>query len=355
MIIQVVPEFYQYDAISQHARHIRRMLADLGTDSVICAQRVVPEDLPGILDMTTCLPRIGKDDVILFHFSIFTPLLSEITPLPCRKVMIYHNITPARFFEGVSRKTAEACRRGREQLKEATAVFDLALGVSRFNEQELKAAGYGATAVLPLVVETNVKDDRNARGLYYLSEKTTLLHVGKWAPNKKIEDLVKVFHWVHKIIPDSRLVLVGRNWEWENYTASVMSLIHRLNLQEHVRIIPRLSSLDLAALYRASDVYLSMSEHEGFCVPLVEAMASRSPVVAFEAGAVPETVRDAGILFREKRFHEVAEGIDTLLKDETLLEKLRGKGLSRASHFSYAQVFKQFEQLFPVISGETEA
>ncbi len=353
MFIQVVPEFYQYDAISQHARHIREMLADLGINSRICAQRIVPEGLPGVSGMEACLENIREQDVILFHFSIFTPLLSKIAALPCRKVMIYHNITPARFFERVSRKTAVACRKGREQLSGAATVFDLALGVSRFNEQELKAAGHSHTEVLPLVVETNVKDNQNFRSLYYLSEKITLLHVGKWAPNKRIEDLIKVFHWVHHINPESRLVLVGRNWEWENYTAAILALIHRFNLQKDIRIIPHISSTDLAALYRASDLYLSMSEHEGFCVPLIEAMASRCPVIAYRAGAIPETVHDAGILYEEKRFLEIAEGIEALMENEALQEQLREKGVNRASQFSYKNVFKQFKTLLPHILGET--
>ena len=352
MFIQIVPEFYRYDAISQHAMHIQRMLTELGIDSKICAQRIVPEGLSGIWDVKTCLPGVKSRDVILFHFSIFTSLLSELVSLPGRKVMIYHNITPAWFFEGISRKTAEACSRGRKQLTEAVTVFDLALGVSHFNKQELKAAGYAKIDILPLVVETNVKDTQNIRSLYYLSEKITLLHVGKWAPNKKIEDLVKVFYWLHRFKPESRMVLVGRNWEWENYTASVIEFIHRLNLRNAIRIIPYITPTDLAALYRASDVYLSMSEHEGFCVPLIEAMASRCPVIAYAAGAVPETVQNAGILYEEKRFHEVAEGIVTLLNDDTLLEEFKKRGASRASQFTYESVFEQIKQLLPLILEE---
>ena len=353
MIYQVVPEFYQFDAISQHARHIDRMLKEAGAAAVLCAQRVVPRSLASeVLQVTEAFRRVRESDTILFHFSIFSPLVDALRDLPGRKVMIYHNITPARFFEGISRKTAEACAKGRQQLAEAASVFHLALGVSRFNEDELKMAGYEVTDVLPLVVETNTRDDRSIRSLRYLSEKITLLHVGKWAPNKKIEDLVKVFYCYHKINPESRLILVGRNWEWENYTVSILDLIQRLHLQEDVKILQGLSSLDLAALYRAADVYLSMSEHEGFCAPLIEAMAAACPVTAFEAGAIPETVGEAGLLWETKAYLDIAEGIQRLVGDESLRERFRDLGRSRAGNFTFEAVSRRFRVLLPLILGE---
>ncbi len=355
MIYQVVPEFYQYDAISQHARHIDRMLSLSGHEARLCAQRVVPPSLAAeVVSPEKLFDRIEDSDILLFHFSIYSPLLETVATLPARKVMIYHNITPASFFEGISRKTAEACRKGRRQLAEAARFFDLALGVSQFNEEELKHAGYRATGVLPLVVETNVRDDGSIRSLYHLSEKISLLHVGKWAPNKKIEDIVKVFYFYHKINPESRLVLVGRNWEWENYAVAVLDLIQRLNLQESIRMHHGLPPAELAALYRASDVYLSMSEHEGFCAPLIEAMASGCPVMAFRAGAVPETVRQAGLLWREKDFLEIAEGIHDLMGCEDLADRLKARGRQRAEEFSFGAVFQRFTSLLPRILGEVE-
>ncbi len=356
MIYQVVPEFYRYDAISQHARHIHGMLKDAGLPARLCARRVVPRSLAGeVQDVREAFEAVRETDTILFHFSIYSPLIDALRELPGRKVMIYHNITPARFFEGISKKTARACEKGRRQLEEAAGLFHLALGVSRFNEAELKAAGYHATGVLPLVVETNVRDDRSFRSLYYLNERITLLHVGKWAPNKKIEDIVKVFYCYHKIHPASRLVLVGRNWEWENYTVAVLDLIQRLRLQEDIEIIQGLPAPNLAALYRAADIYLSMSEHEGFCAPLIEAMASGCPVMAFSAGAVPETVRNAGILWEEKAFLGIAEGIHFLLRQKNLQGILRDRGKARAADFSVGAVTGHFKALLPEILGEGRA
>ena len=350
MLYQIVPEFYQYDAISQHARNLERMMTDAGIPSRICAQRVYPESLRAtVLHVDEVFPDLREDDVILLHFSIYTPLIEDLRSLPGRKIMIYHNITPAHFFEGISRKTAEACRKGTQQLKEVARTFHLALGVSRFNEVALREAGYENTGVLPLVVATNVDDGKTFRSLYYLSEKITLLHVGRWAPNKKIEDLVKVFYWYHKINPESRLILMGRNWEWENYTVGVLDLIKRFHLQEEIKIIPSLSPRDLAALYRASDIYLSMSEHEGFCVPLIEAMAALCPVVAYRAGAVPETVDQAGLLFEKKDYPAIAEGIHTVMTKKELQNRLKTEGKKRAEVFSYDAVSKQFQSLLPAI------
>ncbi len=355
MIHQIVPDFYQFDAISQHARHINRMLKESGINTALYAQRVVPPSLASeVLPVTEAFRKVRDSDTLLFHFSIFSPLVDTLDNLPGRKVMIYHNITPPRFFEGVSRKTAVACERGRRQLTDAARIFHLALGVSRFNERELKKVGYKATDVLPLVVETNTRDDQSIRSLYYLSEKITLLHVGKWAPNKKIEDVVRVFHLYHKINPESRLVLVGRSWEWENYTVSILDLIQRLHLQEDIRIIQGLDASDLAALYRASDVYLSMSEHEGFCMPLIEAMAAACPVIAFRAGAVPETVQHAGLLLDQKNFLEIAEVIHYVTEHEDFQDQLRSKGKGRAKAFTHEAVSRHFNMLLPMILGQAE-
>ena len=350
MIYQIVPEFYQYDAISQHARHIARMVSEAGVPATLCAARVVPESLASeIRHVDDIFPNITAQDILLLHFSIFTPLIDTIKNLPCRKVMIYHNITPPHFFEGISRKTAKACRKGLQQLKEAATIFHLALGVSKFNEQDLKRVGYPTTRILPLIVETNVLNDQNIRSLYYQSEKITLLHVGKWAPNKKIEDLIKVFYCYHKINHESRLILVGRTWEWENYTVSILDLIQKLHLHQDVKIFQGLSPSNLAALYRASDLYLSMSEHEGFCVPLIEAMACGCPVIAFKAGAVPETIQTAGLLLNHKNFLEIAELIHYVIEHESLQSQLCTAGKRRAKNFSYATISQQFDTLLPFI------
>lgn len=352
MIYQVVPEFYQYDAISQHARHIAAMFSDMDIPSEICAQRVFPESLRGeVPHVDKTFEQLRPHDTILFHFSIATPFINRVKDLPGRKVMIYHNITPARFFKDISRKTTTACEKGREQLATSTGIFDTALGVSHFNEMELKAAGYKMTGILPLVVETNIINNQTVRSLFFRSEKVTLLHVGKWAPNKRIEDIIKVFYLYHRINPESRLILVGRNWEWENYTQAVTELIHSFNLQEKVMVYQALSAPDLAALYRASDVYISMSEHEGFCAPLIEAMASGCPVIAFNAGAVAETLGNTGLLLKEKKFPEVAELTHFLMTHQTACDILIQQGKERAKAFSYKAVFEKFKFLLPIILG----
>ena len=355
MIYQIVPDFYQYDAISQHAVNIQAMLDELGVKNTLCARNVHPPALrTKISPVRKSQFAAERSNILLFHFSIYTPLIEELADTPCRKVMIYHNITPAHFFRGLSRQAFKACERGRHQLKNAAGIFDLALAVSSFNEQDLKAAGYAHTGILPLVVNTNVHNDRSSRSIWFESEQTTLLHVGKWAPNKKIEDIIRTFYFYHKINPESRLVLVGRNWEWENYTQAVIGLIQRLELWESIRIIDQVRPEDLAALYRTSDIYISMSEHEGFCAPLVEAMASHLPVIAYEAGAVSETIQDAGILSHTKNFAEFAEIIHAVISQPSLKTALIKKGMRRAQDFSYPNILSQLQEILPLIQGKAD-
>jgi len=260
----------------------------------------------------------SPETVCLFHFAIGSGAGRFIRQAPDRLVTRYHNITPPEFFAGFLPHLARQCHQGRRELRAFAARTELALGVSEFNRAELEAAGFRRTGVVPIPLDLDAfrRGTRSeAVRRLYADARTNLLFVGRIIPNKKIEDLLRVFAvYQRSIEPASRLLLVGDHWGYEPYLLRLQELARALALED-VIFTGQVEDDELRAYYEASAVYVSMSEHEGFCVPLLEAMALGLPVVAYDAGAVAETLGGAGVLIEKKQPEVVAELLHRLAKD----------------------------------------
>jgi glycosyltransferase involved in cell wall biosynthesis len=254
-----------------------------------------------------------KDDLIFYHLSDPSPMTVFFHNLPGRKIIIYHNVTPHHFFRE-SRLFYPT--QDPQEIQALAEVVEFAFGVSEFNRAELAGFGFKNTGVLPMIFNP---------GNYCLAENpeiikkfrdggTNLLFVGRIAPNKKIEDLLEIFYFYKTYVnPASRLILVGGIFKlFEPYYGRLCRLVEELGL-EGVFFAGGVSQRDLVSFYRVADVYLSASEHEGFGVPLLEAMYFGLPVVAYRAAAVPETLGGAGIMYQEKNPALVAELIERVV------------------------------------------
>jgi glycosyltransferase involved in cell wall biosynthesis len=259
----------------------------------------------------------------------------EFTRLASRRVLIYHNITPPEFARGVNRRMERECRLGREQLRTLAPRTELAIGVSEYNRRELEEMGFSPTAVVPVIVDFPAHDLPPVPELLrrFRDGRTNVLHVGRFAPNKRIEDVVRAFHLYKAIDPGARLLLLGTDAGLENYGAAVRGLAQRLGTPD-VHFLGHVDFRELCTYYRVADLYLAMSEHEGFCVPLLEAMHFGVPIVAFAAAAVPATLGGAGLLVREKRFEEVAELMRLAVADQQLRGRLVAAGRERLKEFA---------------------
>jgi glycosyltransferase involved in cell wall biosynthesis len=260
----------------------------------------------------------SPETVCLFHFAIGSGAGRFIRQAPDRLVTRYHNITPPEFFAGFLPHLARQCHQGRRELRAFAARTELALGVSEFNRAELEAAGFRRTGVLPIPLDLDAFTaggrSPSVRRLY-ADGRTNILYVGRIIPNKKIEDLLRVFAvYQRSIEPASRLLLVGDHWGYEPYLLRLQELARALALED-VIFTGQVEDEELRAYYDASAVYVSMSEHEGFCVPLLEAMAFGLPVAAYNAGAVAETLGGAGVLLEDKTPEVVAELLHRLVTD----------------------------------------
>jgi L-malate glycosyltransferase len=344
---QLVPNLAFGDAISQQALTLRRILRALGARSEIFAEHVDAQ-LRGEARPYRQLRDEARDGTVaLYHFSIGSEVTDLYRLLPNPRILVYHNITPPEFFRGVNAEVARLCARGREELRALRAHCTLALADSEFNRQELAALGFEHTAVLPILLDPERYRVRPVRRLErpYRDGHVNFLHVGRLVPNKRIEDVLKVFYFYRRRInPDSRLFLVGIDTDMEIYSVALRQMIHDLGLSG-VAFAGRVSQRELVTYYRLAHVYLCMSEHEGFCVPLVEAMHFGVPIIAYAAGAVPETLGDAGALVLRKDFAEIAELAAMVCEDPTLREALAARGRARAREFLPEAVTPRLERL----------
>jgi glycosyltransferase involved in cell wall biosynthesis len=308
------------DAISNEALAIQAHLRAAGYASDVFAEKVHPRMAHLARPLWEYREVSSPQAVCLFHFSIGSAAGRLAFHAPDRLVVVYHNITPARFFLGFHPHLAGLCHHGRRELAAFAPRAELALGDSEFNRRELEETGFRATGVLPIVLDVRryARAPSPVLGRLLDDGRTNVLFVGRIIPNKRIEDLVRVFAALQRWVdPRSRLLLVGDYRGFERYFDRLQELVRELRLDEVV-FTGQVDDDDLYACYRSAHVFLCLSEHEGFCVPLQEAMLFGVPVLAFDAGAVRETLRGGGILLRTKPPEEVAELVGRLRRDEAL-------------------------------------
>lgn len=314
------------DAISDEMLEIQKVLREKGYNSEIFIRFYDPKMAGFIRDYREYREFSSPENVVIFHFSISSPVSKMFFRVPDKKIMIYHNITPFEHYLDSHRILTRECYKGRLEIKLFVDKVDLALGDSEFNRRELEDVGYHQTGVFPLLLDFT-KFDREGDPVtekIFANGKTTILFVGRIIPNKKYEDIIKVFYFYKKYFNrSSQLVLVGDYRGLERYLAGLLDLLKRLELTD-VHFTGHVEFKELVSFYRFSQLYLSLSEHEGFGVPLLEAFYMRVPVVAYAAGAVEETLNGGGILLRHKDFFKTAALIDTIMKDGNLKERIIG-------------------------------
>jgi glycosyltransferase involved in cell wall biosynthesis len=312
------------DAIGHEVLGIQRVLRDQGYESEIFVETADYRLEPLTRDYRELIDFSHPDHLLIHHFSLGSKASRTAFALPDRMALIYHNITPPEYFIGVHRMLARQCFRGRRELRAYADRCDLALGDSEFNRRDLEDLGFPRTSVLPVVPDFSHLEhvpDRMMVGQFD-DDWTNVVFVGRVIANKKIEDLIRFFHAYHTIHnPRSRLLIVGAYSGYERYLASLHQLSAALGA-EHVHFLGHVSDEELVACYDVADLFLCASEHEGFCVPLVEAFYKEVPVLAYAATAVPDTMDGAGVLYDDKEPRHVAALMDAILSNCELQEAI---------------------------------
>jgi len=317
---QVLATLGYGDAIGHEVIGIQRVLRAAGYVSEIFVETADPrlEDLT--IDYREMVGAVTPDDVLIHHFSIGSRASRTAYALPGRMILVYHNITPPKYFIGVHKDLVKLCFRGRRELTAYVGRSSLALGDSEYNRQELETLGFARTGVLPVVPDfshlAGIPDRMQAA--QFDDGWTNVIFVGRVIPNKKFEDVIRAFHaYRSRRNPRSRLLLIGSYSGFERYLAMLHSLIARLGTPD-VHFFGQVSNEELTAFYDVADVFLCASEHEGFCVPIVEAFHKRVAVIAYAATAVPATMDGGGVLYESRDPHEIARLIEAVLDDRRI-------------------------------------
>jgi L-malate glycosyltransferase len=354
---QVIPSLASRDAVGVSTLTITQTLREAGIASEIYYGTCTP-DVAELAHPVAELGRAGKDRWLLYQASIGSPVYDILATRSEPKLVNYHNITPAELMREWEPHIGYEVELGRTQLARLAPESRFAIADSAYNEAELLELGYDGTAVLPLLIdmagshaEPDVRlgdelVDRKAQG------GADLLYVGKIAPWKAPHDLVKMLVVYRRLYdPRARLTLVGGT-VGSHYGPALDRFIHSLGLDDAVIRPGSITDAALEAYWRAADVYVSASEHEGFCVPIVEAMAHRVPVVAYGVTAVPETVGDAGLCLPSKEPLPFAAAVARVLHDAELAATLRQAAGVRAAHFA---LDRSKQRLVELVSAATAA
>ncbi|MBP6016565.1 MAG: glycosyltransferase [Candidatus Promineofilum sp.] len=340
---QFLPGARSGDAITDQALMMRGWLRDMGYTSNIFAQHIDPDVEAEILPLSR--HRRAPDETwAIYHHSIGSDVPAFLKSRKLQLILIYHNITPPEFFAGVDPLMAYQLRLGHAQLAELRPITSLALADSSFNAIDLRMAGYENRAVLPITLQPRrydiaVNPDLAAK---LATSGPNLLFIGRLAPNKAQADLVILLHFLRRIHPAGHLYLVGDRGGM-GYDVWLEQLAQELGVAEHVTLTGKVSHEDMMTYLKGADLYVSMSEHEGFGVPLIESMYLGLPVMAYGAAAVPQTMGKAGLLFFDKNYERIAELAHLVLADDMLRRRMIDAQRLRVQAFLEPKVRLQFE------------
>lgn len=346
-IYQLIAGFTFFDAISNETEHFDALFKKFGLESYICCPEKNTNPLKKNKVIFPEKLKINSDDIVIYHFSNGCELTDTFINCDAKKIIRYHNITPDKFFRPFDTQQALVLKNGREELKRLKGTSDLTLADSAYNAQELRENGFEDTHVLPILFETKQLDEKpNLTILNQIKESDTthILFVGRIAPNKKIEDIIKTFSVYNKVInTDSILTLAGSYRGADSYMDFLKYTAFKLGVDDKVVFTDSIAQSDLNAYYQSADVFLCMSEHEGFCVPLLECMHFDLPIIAYKESAVPETLDNSGILIKDKDHNLIAFLIDNLLNNEDLRNKIITGQRNRLKNFDKTATEKKLK------------
>lgn len=343
-IVQIVPNALYGDAVSNDILALDAVLKKNGFDAEIYAS--VIDDR--IKERVKCFDMIGElnsEDILIYHMATASPMTEYVKNQNCKKVLRYHNITPPKFFYKYNQVAAEACYRGIQEVKGLKDCFDICVPDSEFNASDLRDYGYnGEIYPLPIMIPfEDYKKDIDV-DIYdkYNDGKTNILFVGRFAPNKKWEDVISAFAMYQRYWnSSSRLIMVGKYDVHDPYYKALAEYVKLLKIRNAV-FTGHIGFDGILACYKVANLFLCLSEHEGFCVPLIEAMIFKKPIIAYGACAVPETMGIGTMVIQDKKPAEVAGFINRVITDYELSEDLVRHQNDRLRDFRPETVEKQF-------------
>ena len=355
-IHQIIQGFAPRDGTSNLTLKLRAMLRDAGAaDSQVFSLpgNIAPDGRGQCLDIAGLEP--DKDGALIYHFGNASPLLTRrFLDWPGKKVLVYHNFTPPEYFRLVAPGRAADLERSTAELKELAGRTDAAWAISRYNMQTLEDMGFSNLRHFPEWMDTAALSSRPAP-LKLDQDETRILFVGRVAPNKNVEDLLRTFYYFKNTCPGGRkrLVIAGSGAGMELYTGWLSAMIRDMDLTRDVTFTGPVSQAELNAWYAGSHAFVCASRHEGFCIPLLEAAWFGLPVFAFDIPAVRETLAGSGVLIKEKDFRAAALLIAEVLQNNGLRAEIVAGQKKRLEDFGRDTVAARVRALLAELAGAT--
>lgn len=344
-IFQLIENIVFGDAISNHSVNIHKILKENEYETAIYAVHYDTRLDENMVHPIDELPELQEDDLIIYQMCQSSILNKMIPKLKCKKACMYHNITPPDFFLPFDDFQPQFQKKGIKEIKRLKKSFDYVWGDSQFNCDNLIEMGYdnSKTAVLPILLDfSDFKQEPDQKTIEKYSDGwVNILFVGRISPNKKQEDIIRIFAFYKKYVnKKSRLILVGSFFN-QAYKHCLEKYVGELGVEDVV-FPGHISFREILGFYSVADVLLCMSEHEGFCVPLLEAMLFDVPIIAFDSTAVPETLGGSGILVHDKDPAKISFIIEQLAKNKELRDEVIEKQRKRLEDFNLETVSEQF-------------
>jgi len=346
---QFVPSYTARSAIGTHTRNVTKLLRGMGLTSETYVEEARGMGAQRTRPYRHYRGRRGTEPTwLLYQLSTGSAMADFLAGRPEPVVVNYHNVTPAALIEPWEPLVVPELVAGRQQLEALAARSPLGVAVSGYNGAEMDSAGYRATVVVPVLAdydELGASPDAATEERLRRAKRgggADWLFVGRISPNKCQHELVKALAAYRRLYDRrARLWLVGGSSS-HAYANAIERFARAAGLEEAVTLTGSVPQEVLAAHHRTADVVVCLSEHEGFCVPLVEAMWHRVPVVAFAAAAVPETLGEAALLLGDKSPATVAAAVHRVLSDEALRASLVDAGSARLESFSLERTSRRF-------------
>lgn len=348
-INQIVPVLHRNDAIGESIISFHRFLKEkediesyIYASSSDCDAQIPVKAISELAD--------EKDDISILHYALPSEASHRFTALKGKKVLVFHNITPPSYFRDIDDDFANILAQGYEEIKKMKDHCHLAIADSSYNKEILASYDYKDIIVYPVFIDFNRLNIPDKIALKrHLGDYLNILVLGRVAPNKKIEDAIRIFNMIKlKYHPRSRLWIVGKINDHKYYYDALVRLSSAWGLTD-VIFTNKVTERELATFLRNSSLLLSMSEHEGFCVPVLEGFYSQIPVIAYGAGAVPETMGEGGIVFSKKEFPEIAELVLKTFFDKNLRKKIIDAQNERLEYFSHEAQKKRASELVNIL------
>lgn len=343
-VVQIVSSLNFGDAVGNDVLAINRALTEAGYATGIFAKAIhkkIHEPKAYLIDM---LPELTPDDIVIYHYAAADEYQELIESLEAKVVLRYHNVTPPTFFAGYDEIAEKVTSEGLRQIEAMKDAIDYGLTVSEFNKSDLQNMGYRCPiSVAPILIPfDDYRQEPSAKVIEKYSDgRTNIVFVGRVAPNKRFEDVLDCFvEYKKKYDKNARLFLVGNYDEKNKYYQYLKEHVENIGAED-VLFPGHIPFDEILAYYKIADLFLCMSEHEGFCVPLVEAMFFETPIVAYASTAIPGTLNGAGALVESKEASVVAKKMNQVLTDEAYRNEIIEKQNARLADFEYDRIKEQ--------------